>query len=96
VTDGWEQTLTECEARLDAAAGAPVSRPGTTEITPFAVPEVTAPLPADLVGRARMIVVRAEALERQLAGEQDRIRAELRRLPRLPPAQHTPSFDDRA
>jgi hypothetical protein len=96
VTDGWEQTLAECEARLDAAAGAPAARGGATEIVAFAAPEDTGPIPVSLVGRAQLIVDRAEALERQLVGEQDRIRAELRRLPRLPPAQHTPSFDSRA
>lgn len=91
MTDGWEQALSECEARLDAAADTRAA-----EIAPFTVPEVNGPMPATLVGRARLIVDRAETVGHQLAAEQDRIRAELRRLPRLPPAPHTTSFDRRA
>jgi hypothetical protein len=96
VSDGWEAALAECEARLDAAAAAPGARAGEAEIAPFTAPEVDGPLPAPLVDRARRIVERAEVLEHRLTDEQGRIRAELRRLPRLPPAVHQTSFDKRA
>jgi len=95
VSIAWERALEECEARLDAAgtaleAGAPVT------VAPFAPPETDEPMPAALADRARDLVARSVELEGLLARELDGIRAELRRLPRMPAAPRETRFDAQA
>jgi hypothetical protein len=87
VQSDWEHALAECEERLAAAeAGSPPA---------FTHPVVTGPLPAELEPRARAIVEQGESLERRLASEQERIRLELRRLPRMPTPRNQSRFDSR-
>jgi hypothetical protein len=95
VTVTWEDALTECEARLDAAESALDPRTAVP-VAPFGPPAVDGPLPAPLAERARACCERGEALASQLAGELDRIRAELRRLPRMPRAPREAHFDAQA
>ena len=85
----WESTLAECEERLAT---------GTTlgAIPDFAEPVGHGPFPAELEPRARAIVEQGEALERRLETEQERIRQELRRLPRIPPVENQSRFDSRS
>ncbi len=94
MSDGWEQALRDCEARIDTTAAA-LNRGARARLDEFTEPVVGESLPAGLVPRARELVERGEQLERRLADEQARIRAELRRLPRMPAAQHTAKFDAR-
>lgn len=95
MTISWEHALTECEARLDAASAALECRtPGA--IPAFVEPEVDGPIPEELADRARACAARSEELEAQLAGELDRIRGELRRLPRMPRAQSENRFEVQA
>jgi hypothetical protein len=68
----------------------------TERVAPFSTPEVTEPLSGPLVARARAISERGEQLERQLTSELERIRAELRRLPRMPRAQGETRFEAQA
>jgi len=91
----WERTLADCEARLDAAAAA-LEQGAPTAIAPFSAPDVEGPIPAALADRARACFARGEALEERLALELGRLRAELRRLPRMPRAQGEARFDAQA
>jgi hypothetical protein len=87
ITD-WEQALAECEARIDAAAAGLDGGVGaTTAVAPFAIPAIDGPCPAVFEGRARALVERGIELERRLETERDRVRSELRRLPRMPPIE---------
>jgi hypothetical protein len=95
MTRGWERALDDCEARLDAA-GALLERGGAPAVNPFSTPAVTGPIPTELVDRARLIVDRGEALEQQLTDRQQVIRAELRRLPRMPRPAGRNRFDTKA
>jgi hypothetical protein len=91
----WEHALTECEARLDAASAALERRiPGA--IPEFSVPDVAGPIPDELADRARACATRSEELEGRLTDELDRIRAELRRLPRMPRAESENRFEVQA
>lgn len=95
MTVTWEQALTDCEARLDAAAAALES--GTpTAIAPFAAAEIEGPLPTGLAGRAQACSARGDELSARLADELERVRLELRRLPRMPRAEREPRFEVQA
>jgi hypothetical protein len=95
VTITWEEALADCEARLDAAVAAlEAGRPVVTD--DFETPDVDQTLPAGLVDRARTVARLSEELESRLADELERIRLELRRLPRLPRAQRESRFDVQA
>ena len=73
MTITWEDALTDCESRLDAATAAlELGKPAA--IAPFSEAEIEGPLPAEL---------RIE-LEQRFAAELERVRTELRRLPRMP------------
>ena len=91
----WERVLDDCEARIDAA-GAVIGRRAAPELTPFAAPELEAPMPELLADRARDLLTRGVELEDQLARELERIRSELRRLPRMPAAAREARFDAQA
>jgi hypothetical protein len=95
VTGRWERVLDDCEARLDAAS-AVLSSGSTPNIAPFAAPTAPEPLPGSLVQRARALVARGEDLEHLLTTESERIRTELRRLPRMPRAQSAAHLDVKA
>lgn len=94
MTDTWERALADCEGRLDRAAATLTG--GTSDVDPFSAPALPIPMPAALVDHARELVRQGEALEERLTGEQDRIRAELRRLPRMPRAARQSHFDTKA
>jgi hypothetical protein len=88
----WEDALAELETRLDVAAALVEHAGGTAgagavtaaPVAPFRAPAVAGSLPPALADRARALLTRGEAVERALEAERDRIRAELRRLPRRP------------
>ena len=95
MTVTWELALADCEARLELAAAALAS--GTpTEITPFSAPELEGPLPEALVERAQACSTRGEELSERLGGDLERIRMELRRLPRMPRAPRETHFEAKA
>ena len=91
----WEHALEECEARLDAASVA-LEQARPAAITPFSVPAVDGPIPAALVDRARACSARGEELSARAADELERIRRELRRLPRMPRAAGATRFEAQA
>jgi hypothetical protein len=91
----WRNVLDECDARL-AAATAALDRGAGEPVAPFAGADVSEPLPGELVERARDLVDRSELLERRLRDEQDRLRTELRRLPRMPTAPREVHFEAKA
>jgi len=92
VTLSWEAALDECEARLDAAlASLDHTAPGV--VTPFSPDEIEGPLPAALVDRAQACCTRGQELERRLADELERVRRELRRLPRVRQAPHQARYE---
>jgi hypothetical protein len=95
VTVTWERAIEECEARLDAATAA-LERRGPGQIAPFSAPEVDGPIPADLVERATACATRTDDLSAQLAEELERVRLELRRLPRMPRPQGEARFEAQA
>lgn len=95
MTITWEQALEECEARLDAASGA-LERGTPNEVALFCAPDVDGPIPPALLDRARACSVRSDALSAQLADELERIRKELRRLPRMPRAERETRLDVQA
>jgi hypothetical protein len=94
VTATWEHALADCEARLDAAAAA--LDQGGPVVAPFTAPEVEGPIPEYLAGRARACSERGDQLQARLQDELERIRAELRRLPRIPRAPREAHFDAQA
>jgi len=96
VTVAWERALSECEDRLDAASAALDNGRAPSEIAPFSAPTVADPIPAALAERARALVARGAALEKQLTDERERIRSELRRLPRMPRAPRETRFEAQA
>ncbi len=72
----WIDALTAMEARLDAAErGEPLA--------PFTPPEVEGALPAELAGRAEVVVARGAEVQERLEAESARIKRELRRMPRI-------------
>jgi hypothetical protein len=91
----WEQAIEECEARLDAASAALEHR-APAEIAPFSTPAVDGPIPAALVERARACSARSDDLSARLTDELERVRLELRRLPRMPRAQGEARFEAQA
>ena len=91
----WEHALEECEARLDSAAVA-LDRGTPAAITPFSLPAVDGPIPAALVERARACSARSDALSARAADELERIRQELRRLPRMPRTAGAARFEAQA
>lgn len=95
MTVTWEDALAECEARLDTARAALEPGPGPA-VAPFSAPAVTGPIPEHLAARARECAERGERLQAQLTGELERLRTELRRLPRMPRAQREAHFDVQA
>jgi hypothetical protein len=95
MTVSWEQALEACEARLEAASialdqGAPVA------VAAFSAPAVDGPIPAALAERARACSSRSDALSERLADELERVRLELRRLPRMPSAHSEARFEAKA
>jgi hypothetical protein len=96
MTSTWEHALADCEARLDAAAAALDRGVLAAEIAPFSTPSVPGPLPAPLASWAQQLVDRGEELEQRLTSERERIRAELRRLPRMPSAAREARFEAQA
>ena len=81
----WERALDELEARLELA-DAILDLNGEVEpLPPFATPPVDGPLPAPLAERARAALERSEALQARMEQEVERIRTELRGLPKLAP-----------
>ena len=95
MTASWEHALDDCDARLDAVTAALAA--GTAPaVDAFAEPAVDGPMPAHLADRARECATRGEALHARLSNELDAIRAELRRLPRMPRAQREAHFDAQA
>jgi hypothetical protein len=91
----WEQAIASCESRLDAACAA-LDNGDPSPIVPFVTPPVSGTIPDALLGRVRECASRGEALQAQLAQELERIRLELRRLPRMPPARPENRFDAQA
>lgn len=96
MTVTWERALADCEARLDAAATALDGGALPADIAPFSAPPVSGLLPAPLASWAQQLVDRGEELEQRLTSERERIRAELRRLPRMPSAAREARFDAQA
>ena len=94
-TTTWEDALAGCEARLDAAEAA-LDEGKPIEVEPFEPPSVDGPIPADLVDRARQCASRTDALQPRLTAELERIRLEVRRLPRMPPVAPERRFDAQA
>jgi hypothetical protein len=83
VTVTWEDALADCESRLDAATAAlELGKP--VAIAPFSDAGISGPLPAELADRARACSERGLELEARFAVELERVRVELRRLPRMP------------
>jgi hypothetical protein len=95
MTVTWEQALADCEARLDAAAAA-LEAGAPSAIAPFSAAEIEGPLPVALTGRAQACSVRGEELSRRLGEELERVRVELRRLPRMPRAPRETRFEAQA
>jgi hypothetical protein len=95
VTLTWEAALDECEARLDAAVAA-LERTAPGVVAPFSADEIEGPLPAALADRAQACCTRGQELERRLADELERVRLELRRLPRVPQAPQAARYEARA
>ena len=95
MTVTWDQALTDCEARLDAAAKA-LENGTLAAVDPFSPSEVDGPLPTALAERAKKCATRGEELSERLAAELERIRLELRRLPRMPRAPRENRFEARA
>lgn len=95
MSGAWEHTLAECEARLDAATAALEQR-AAVPVAPFSPPAVEGPIPESLAERARECAERGDRLQERLQDELERIRAELRRLPRMPRAQREAHFDAQA
>ena len=91
----WEDALTEYEARLDLVATA-LEDGNAVAVAPFSAPAVDEPIPAHLAGRARTCAARGDELRERLASELNRIRTELRRLPRMPRAPREAHFDAQA
>ena len=77
----WEQALDEFTERLDAVEDA--EHPARA-IGPFEPPAVTEPFPASLLARAEELIARSEAVAARLVAELGEVRAELRRLPKVP------------
>jgi len=73
----WDDVLADLEARLDATTAS-----GGGAIAPFTEPVVVAPLPEHLLSRAEAILERTERLTGDLEAQAQRIRTELRRIPR--------------
>jgi hypothetical protein len=96
MTVPWEDALDECEARLDAAAAALETGAPAAAVTPFSAPAVDGPIPAHLAVRAEECSARGEELRERLERELEDIRAELRRLPRMPRTQREAHFDAQA
>ena len=95
MTVAWEQAIAGIEANVDAAERALAA--GTApELAPFTPPALAEPLPAELADRARACRDRNDALAARIGGELDRIRSELRRLPRVPRSTHEARFDAQA
>ena len=92
MTATWEETLEQCEARLDAAVAA-LEQGTTPEVDTFSEPRVAGPIPPALADRARACSERGEELAELLARELERIRLELRRLPRMPAPQRDTHID---
>ncbi|HEV7526396.1 MAG TPA: hypothetical protein VGP92_15610 [Acidimicrobiia bacterium] len=95
MTVTWERALTECEALLDAAEAA-LDDGHPLAIAPFGSPEVEGTLPSELAGRARVCSARSEEVAQRLSDELERIRLELRRLPRMPRAASENRFEAQA
>jgi hypothetical protein len=91
----WEQAIASCEARLDAACAA-LDNGDPRAIEPFVTPPVSGTIPDALLGRVRECASRGERLQGRLADELERIRRELRRLPRMPAVRPENRFDAQA
>jgi len=77
----WEQALDELSERLDAVD---CSEHPERALGPFEPPAVAEPLPEALRSRVEALIARTDALAGRLQDELDDVRAELRRLPRVP------------
>jgi hypothetical protein len=91
----WELAIQDCERRVVAAEAA-LENGDPAAVVPFAVPALDGEIPSALVDRARECAARGEALQAQLGDELERIRRELRRLPRMPPPPPENRFDAQA
>jgi hypothetical protein len=87
VTTTWPDVLDAFEARLDFAEAVLELHDGVVGPAPFTAPAVAGPVPERLHARATELLARAAAVQHRLEREQDRIRIELARLPRAPPAE---------
>jgi len=94
MTTSWEDTLDECEARLDAADAA-LAEGRPVAVDPFVEPEVANPIPAELEARARTLAARTDDLGARLAVELERVRSDVRRLPRFRRSPGTGHIDTR-
>ena len=90
MTITWERALADCEARIDTAL-AGLERGEPVQIEPFSPDEIDGPLPVVLARRAPPCRDRGAELEERLERELERIRSELRRLPRMPARSVTPA-----
>jgi hypothetical protein len=86
VTASWETTLSELEARIDSTERGIGAR-DVDALAPFTPPGDRGPLPVELGERARAILERGDDAVALAEAEQERLRAELRRLPRHPAHQ---------
>jgi hypothetical protein len=88
----WEDALAELEARLVAAEAAlELAEPAGME--PFEPPAVDGLLDPALADRARALLTRGEDLQARLEAERDRVRADLRRIPKLPASPGVSRFE---
>ena len=90
----WDEALDDFEARVVLAERwQPLAEPAS-EIPSFEPPELPDSLPAGLLSRAHRLLARADAAAVRLGAEQQRIRAELARTPRIAPGRQAGSTLD--
>jgi hypothetical protein len=82
----WDDALATLEACLEAAESA-LELADPVGMEPFRAPPVDAPLDDDQADRARVLLARGEEVQARLEAERDRVRAELKHLPRMPATQ---------
>jgi hypothetical protein len=88
----WEDALAELEARL-VAAEAVLELAEPVGLEPFVPPAVDGPLDPALADRARALLTRGEDVQARLEARRDQVRADLRRLPKLPAPQGKSRFE---
>jgi hypothetical protein len=87
VTPSWTEALDEFEARLLLAEAVLELAGDSVPLPAFEPAALPTPFPAHLAPRARELLERAAVVEQALGAEQQRVRAELTRLPRLAPSR---------